>query len=80
MGKRYGLIVIHQPGFKGKLKIKLPQDEDNDQKIDTIMWGVGREQTTSHISSSTQGRSLRVYFRGCRELLQIFFPIISAEM
>lgn len=31
------LIVMHQPGFKGKLKTKLSQDEDNYQKTDAIM-------------------------------------------
>lgn len=31
------LIVMNQPGFKGKLKTKLPQDEDNYQKTDAIM-------------------------------------------
>lgn len=30
------LIVMHQPGFKGKLKTRLPQDEDNNQTTDAI--------------------------------------------
>lgn len=52
LGKGHGLIVIHQPGFKGKLKTKLPQDEDKDQKTGAMMWGKKKkEQTTSHSSS-----------------------------
>lgn len=33
------LVVMHQPGFKKKLKTKLPQYKDNNQKTDAIMWG-----------------------------------------
>lgn len=44
-------IVMHQPGFKGKLKTKLPQDEDNYQKTDVIMWGKKPpKKTPDHLS------------------------------
>lgn len=54
-----------------KLKTKLPQDEDNNQKTDAIMWK--KEQTISPSSSFTEGRSQRAHFGGCRELLTRIF-------
>lgn len=72
------LVAMHQPGFKKKLKTKLPQYKDNNQKTDAIMWG--EKQTISHSSSLAQGRSLRIYLRGYRELLLEFFLKISTKI